>query len=540
MRIIRYFIAFVIVVIASCADREQMLRQLEQAEQQNRDYVAFTSDSLALALTDYFDSHGTPNERMRAHYILGCAYRDLGEAPRALECYNDAVECADTTAKDCDFKTLSRVYGQATDILTDQYLLDEALRYSKMCFHYALVSKDTLASIINLERHALIYSFKNQEDSAFIIRKQASDLYKKYGYDKYFAQSNYSLLLSYLKMHDYTNAKRCIDIYERGSGNFDNHGKIAKGKEVYYYEKGLYYLGVGKLDSAEHLFRETASQQDNTNCLEAAYHGLSLLYNSKHIPDSAAKYANLAYTVNNQRDLEKATVELQRAQLNYNYIRNERIAKQERDRRQSLTLFLTIAIALTVIITIVALVITREMAAKRKAMMREYRETLRRLAKEQSEQLIMNELGNKELIEEKSKTIIELQNQLAKLRKKAIDSRSEGEDKLLTSEAVMRMHYISKTGIEKPSKELWLEFSELVNDSFPDFYTKVNSGHMVLNDTEYKICMLIKAKFKPFEICNLLDLKPANVSLIRSRLMNKVFNKNGSGKDFDSMIHELP
>ncbi|MDO4981573.1 MAG: hypothetical protein Q4E58_11795, partial [Prevotellaceae bacterium] len=91
MRIIRYFIALVIVVIASCADREQMLRQLEQAEQQNRDYVPFTSDSLALTLTSYFDSHGTPNERMRAHYILGCAYRDLGEAPRALECYNDAV-----------------------------------------------------------------------------------------------------------------------------------------------------------------------------------------------------------------------------------------------------------------------------------------------------------------------------------------------------------------------------------------------------------------------------------------------------------------
>jgi hypothetical protein len=540
MRIIRYFIAFVIVVIASCADREQMLRQLEQAEQQNRDYVPFTSDSLALVLTDYFDSHGTPNERMRSHYILGCAYRDLGEAPRALECYNDAVECADTTAKDCDFKTLSRVYGQATDIFTDQYLLDEAMKSSIKSYNYAILSKDTLAAIINIERRALIYSLENKEDSAFYYRKNATSSYLSIGDIQGYAESHYSLLLSYLNYNDYVNAKKSINIYESMSGLFNDSGHIVKGKELYYYEKGLYFLGVNILDTAEIYFRRTLEHSDNHNLEEAGNYGLYLLYNKKHMPDSAAKYANLAYTVNNQRDLEKATVELQRAQLNYNYIRNERIAKQERDRRQSLTLFLTIAIALTVIITIVALVITREMAAKRKAMMREYRETLRRLAKEQSEQLIMNELGNKELIEEKSKTIIELQNQLAKLRKKAIDSRSEGEDKLLTSEAVMRMHYISKTGIEKPSKELWLEFSELVNDSFPDFYTKVNSGHMVLNDTEYKICMLTKAKFKPFEICNLLDLKPANVSLIRSRLMNKVFNKNGSGKDFDSMIHELP
>lgn len=539
MRIICFSLFLIAAIFVSCGDREQMLQTLEALEQQNRDYVPFTTDSLALTLTDYFDSHGTPNERMRAHYILGCAYRDLGEAPRAIECYNDAVECADTTAADCDFKTLSRVYGQMADIFTDQYLLDEALKSSKICYRYALVSKDTLASIINLERSALIYSFKNQEDSAFIIRKLASDLYNKYGYDQCYARGNYSLLLSYLKMHDFTNAKRCIDIYEKGSGFFDNNGKIAKGKEVYYYEKGLYYLGVGKLDSAEHLFRETAYQQDNTNCMEAAYNGLYLLYNRKHMPDSAAKYANLAYTVNNQRDLEKASVELQRAQLNYNYIRNERIAKQEKDRRQSLALFLTVAIALAVIITTVALVIIRGMAARRKTMMHEYKETLRRLTKEQSEQLMMSELGNKELIEEKSKTILELQNQLAKLRKKAIDSRSEGEDKLLTSEAVVRMHIISQTGIEKPSRELWLEFSELVNDSFPDFYTKVNCGHTFLNDTEYKICMLTKARFKPFEICNLLDLKPANVSLIRSRLMNKVFSKNGSGKDFDFMIHEL-
>lgn len=526
-------------IFVSCGDREQMLQTLEALEQQNRDYVPFTTDSLALSLTDYFDSHGTPNERMRAHYILGCAYRDMGEAPRALECYNDAVECADTTASDCDYKTLSRVYGQATDIFTNQYLLDEALKSNKESYKYAVLSKDTLASIIIIERRAMVYSLMNQEDSAFIYRKRASYLYNKYGYDQCYAQGNYSLLLSYLKMHDYTNAKHCIDIYEKGSGFFDTKGRISKGKELYYYEKGLYYLGVGKIDSAEYLFRETASQKDNSNCMEAAYHGLYLLYNRKHMPDSAAKYANLAYTVNNQRDLEKASVELQRAQLNYNYIRNERIAKQEKDRRQSLSLFLTVAIALAVIITIVALVIIRGMAARRKAMVHEYKETLRRLAKEQSEQLMMNELGNKELIEEKSKTIMDLQSQLAKLRKKAINSRSEGEDKLLTSETVVRMHIISQTGIEKPSRELWLEFSELVNDSFPDFYTKVNSGHTVLNDTEYKICMLTKAKFKPFEICNLLDLKPANVSLIRSRLMNKVFSKNGSGKDFDSMIQEL-
>lgn len=28
----------------------------------------------------YYDSHGNTNEQMEAHYLLGCAYRDMGES----------------------------------------------------------------------------------------------------------------------------------------------------------------------------------------------------------------------------------------------------------------------------------------------------------------------------------------------------------------------------------------------------------------------------------------------------------------------------
>lgn len=43
-------------------------------------------------------------------YILGRTYYCLGELPRALETYYEAADCADTTAADCDFAKLSRVY----------------------------------------------------------------------------------------------------------------------------------------------------------------------------------------------------------------------------------------------------------------------------------------------------------------------------------------------------------------------------------------------------------------------------------------------
>ena len=96
--------------------RAQMRHVLDRAQQQNLDYDSITDvDSIALAAA-FFDRHGTPNEQMRAYYLLGCAYRDMGEAPAALDLYHEAADRADTASQDCDFAQLSRVYGQSAKI----------------------------------------------------------------------------------------------------------------------------------------------------------------------------------------------------------------------------------------------------------------------------------------------------------------------------------------------------------------------------------------------------------------------------------------
>ena len=75
-----------VIVLAACSgDGSEMRAQLEELERQNRADSVMTNDSLAEQLVKYFDRHGTPNERMRAHYILGRTYADMGEAPRAVD-----------------------------------------------------------------------------------------------------------------------------------------------------------------------------------------------------------------------------------------------------------------------------------------------------------------------------------------------------------------------------------------------------------------------------------------------------------------------
>ena len=88
------------------SENTKMHWQMLQLSAQNKCYIDFHSDSLQKILVDYFDQNGTSNERMTAHYLLGRAYTDMGEAPMALRSYQDAVECADTMAMDCDFYML--------------------------------------------------------------------------------------------------------------------------------------------------------------------------------------------------------------------------------------------------------------------------------------------------------------------------------------------------------------------------------------------------------------------------------------------------
>ena len=100
-------------------------------QEANQADTVFKSDSAALSLVRHFDSPacllGTRNDRMLAHYLLGRAHADMDDAPAAIQDYYDAIECADTTAKDCDFYHLCRVYGQMADLFYEQGLYNESI-----------------------------------------------------------------------------------------------------------------------------------------------------------------------------------------------------------------------------------------------------------------------------------------------------------------------------------------------------------------------------------------------------------------------------
>lgn len=127
-------IFLLLITLAACEDtnREaQMRHAMMEADAQNKAYIDFTTDSVMKQVAEYYDHNGNSNDRMRAHYLLGCTYRDMGDAPAELECLQKAVESADTEAQDCDFYVLTAIYGQIADIYDSQYLPDEEIKILK-------------------------------------------------------------------------------------------------------------------------------------------------------------------------------------------------------------------------------------------------------------------------------------------------------------------------------------------------------------------------------------------------------------------------
>ena len=87
-----YILCFVAVCqLIGCGGGEEQRRQLAELEEQNHSGQPMLNDTLAETLVAYFDRHGNANERMRAKYILGRTYADMGELPRAssslTKCY---------------------------------------------------------------------------------------------------------------------------------------------------------------------------------------------------------------------------------------------------------------------------------------------------------------------------------------------------------------------------------------------------------------------------------------------------------------------
>ena len=72
----------------------------------------------------------------------------------------------------------------------------------------------------------------------------------------------------------------------------------------------------------------------------------------------------------------------------------------------------------------------------------------------------------------------------------------------------------------------------MMNEELPTFHALLSE----LSLTEYDVCLLIRLHFSPSELCTLTGISSAYATVIRKRLLKKVFGEEGKAKDFDKRV----
>ena len=245
---------------ADWSKKDRMHYELIKLKAENKADVVFSSDSVITQVVDYYKSHGTANEQMLAYYLLGRVYSDMGEAPMALQAYYDAIEKADTANKDCDYAQLSRVYAQMGTLFYAQSLYQEHLNHYQQAQRYAWMARDTLAALACYVQEAVAYKRLHKNDSALYIYEDVANYYSRINLPSEAAIALGGTLKILIESGLYGQARKHMLTYESSSGLFDQYGNIQKGKEIFYYLKGLLYLEEHRLDSAEYWFRKELSE----------------------------------------------------------------------------------------------------------------------------------------------------------------------------------------------------------------------------------------------------------------------------------------
>jgi tetratricopeptide (TPR) repeat protein len=489
---------------------------------------------------DFFDRHGTANDQLLAHYLMGRAYHEQGEAPMALQYYQQAAECADTTAADCDYAQLSRVYGQMADIFYDQALYRQGLQCDKFSELYAWKGKDTLAALMSYEQENYAYSSLGLKDSAIFVIEDVAMKYKKYGYHKNAAICFGLILKRLLEKGEYQKAKNYMDTYESESGFFDSKGNIESGREIYYKAKGLYYLYQFQYDSAEYYFRKELQEGKDFGNQHSGARGLTLLFQRLHKPDSIAKYALYTYDMNDSLNDNKTTRDVKRIQSMYDYSRHQKIAHEEKEKAHLRAVIIWFYSGLLIICCLIFYIVIEKLICKRKEVESSYNQCLSIIEQTQHDLSILriSEETNKVLISEKEQIIKEQNTILKKLLHQNISSHLPANKKLKESVIFCRFEQFAITG-QRPTEEEWNEMENMTFHCFVGFKEFIVKHEARLNDKERKTCLLIRMDFKPKVISNMLGVAPSYISSIRTEMLQKLFNISGTAKAFDKMIKDI-
>jgi len=566
--------------IVSCHSgrHKEMQEQLETLSLHNQQDSVLTNDSLAQALADWFDAHGKPNEQVLAHYLLGRTHADRGEAPAAIAAYHAAIDRADTTAQDCDFRVLGSVYAQMASLYHQLLLLSYEIEAHKKASEYDYLAKDTLYAIYEYKMIASAYILQNKMDSAAFVINEAMQQFREHGYTQDELQTSIMLLHLYKDAPDkLSETKQLIDRYDSLSESFSSGQELQSSMRKYYYYKGKYYEGINMLDSAEIYYRKVYRPGMSFVEYDPLYSGLLSVFKKQHDADSIAKYAELYCAVNDSSISIKDRETAAKMSASYNYDRYQKMALHSERRAHTTMMTLVVVVSLMLVLSAILCLWLKNYRDKQR-LEHERQEVLQRKKQQEMERLQTEFIDISEryeknrralqLLEESHKEAINSVQQrldgarstIDNLNKRYEDSmalfRNENESlkqkieelsshkkiaalmeksmRFEEEQTVKRIIEISNSPRLHIRKREWEEYIFTVGRYYPDFLNDLRESPD-LTTQETHAAVLVLLNIRTDDIARLLNVSGQRVTNIKSSLNLSLFGVKSARPLFDNI-----
>ena len=521
------------------ADKATRMRyDLMLVKSRDKAYIIHENDSLIAPVAEYFTDHTDPDLTPLALYYAGRVYSDLGDAPRALEYYQQAVNAIgdDTIAH-------YNIYKVCHSQMAELFMYQRLYRYALESAEKAVDFSNELTLPIDYLTIGKSYSLLNVHDSTYLFYKKAYDLASMRG----------DSILTYRVQHQITE-------YYYEIGDFKKADSIIS-------ELNMKYI----LQDKEQLYSIISKVKIANNNYNAALPYLKWLVDSGNIHGKCYANAELANYYSKQNDNYKTSVKylnkyielldstnkliqtdaLAKAQGNYNYSLREKDNHKLQQENSRKTMIIVILSSILFSIVIITISIMRELKGKRtilsyrniilKSLFKstyitssEYRDNLQRNVDKLSEELS---------IVDDYKSALALKLAKSKLHLKemdvSIEERAENHLRLMNSDIVIKFKNCLNNDKKHISPEMWDELSKAVDSSYPEFTHKL-IDICGINRNEFRISLLIKIEFLPSEIATLLCKSRVAISSTRKRLSESILIKDASSpKDWDEFIRLL-
>lgn len=526
----------------SASKATQMYYQLLCIKANDKAYIGHTSDSLIVPVLHYYIEKKDKRHLPEVYYYTGRVYRDLGDAPQALDYFEKAT---DAIEKDADYPLKSRICSQMGTLFMYQEMYAEASDKFKEAYQYDVLLKDSAGMVFDLRDIAGASRCMNDMEASLSYYQEAYDLASLLQHQRLMDIVQNQMANLYIQLKQYDLAKKNL---QPSLNNLHRTSKSA----VYSIASKLYHQ-TGNIDSAHYYYKELLDC-GTIYAKQAAHRGLAEIALSRKNSEDAwlhlRSYMQCVDSIQEITDTE--TIRKMRSLYNYQLREKENILLKAENSRK--------AIVIVCVLTISFILITLSFAylqynRRKRLLLQIQLDKLHRLKEEQHRKSSQFIEENKRLIEElenrlqnagqinsslnaqlqKQKEIILYTNKQAKID---LSEREEAQIVLFDSDIYNLFKEQIRSDLYKVTEENWEALEEAINDTYSGFSGNLRKLHR-LSKHEFRVCLLIKINIFPADMAKLTNHTKESISATRRRLYEKVFLEKGNPKQWDDFILSL-